>query len=168
LDFDNTIVVDGFSEVVRNAFCKTEDYPDCFCGELCNNTMGLVTALYSGKALDGTSFDPVAKLTESFGGNERITRIKGFIDRLRSRNALVKIVSTSWAPVTEDQWKEYLINVTDTFHLGFEDNSTISLEDPGPGLSANKGKVIKEDMIEDDVEFDGALFADDSTSNKIC
>merc|ERR1712018_884275 len=90
LDFDNTIVVDGFSEVVRNAFCKTEDYPDCFCGELCNNTMGLVTALYSGIALDGTSFDPVAKLTESFGGNERITRIKGFIDRLRSRNALVK------------------------------------------------------------------------------
>ena len=39
LDFDNTIVVDGFSEVVRNAFCQTEDYPDCFCGELCNNTM---------------------------------------------------------------------------------------------------------------------------------
>ena len=126
---------------------------------------GLVAALYSGITLDGTSYDPVTKLTESFGGKERITRIKGFIDRLRSRNAVVKIVSTSWAPVTEEQWKEYLINVTDTFHLGFEDNSTISLEDPGPGLSANKGKVIQEDMIEDDVEFDGALFADDSTSN---
>ena len=39
LDFDNTIVVDGFSEVVRNAFCKTEDYPDCYCGTLCNDTM---------------------------------------------------------------------------------------------------------------------------------
>ena len=104
-------------------------------------------------------------MTESFGGHERITRIKGFIDRLRSRNALVKIVSTSWAPVTEEQWKEYLINVTGTFDLGFDHNNTISLEDPGPGLSANKGKTIKEDMKEDDVEFDGALFADDSTSN---
>ena len=39
LDFDNTIVVDGFSEVVRNAFCKTEEYPDCHCGPLCNDTM---------------------------------------------------------------------------------------------------------------------------------
>ena len=39
LDFDNTLTVDGFSEVVRNAFCKTEKYPDCFCGELCNDTM---------------------------------------------------------------------------------------------------------------------------------
>ena len=39
LDFDNTLTVDGFSEVVRNAFCKTEKYPDCFCEELCNDTM---------------------------------------------------------------------------------------------------------------------------------
>ena len=39
LDFDNTITVDGFSEVVRNAFCKTEEYPDCFCGESCNDDM---------------------------------------------------------------------------------------------------------------------------------
>ena len=39
LDFDNTLTIDGFSEVVRNAFCKTEKYPDCDCGELCNDTM---------------------------------------------------------------------------------------------------------------------------------
>ena len=46
LDFDNTIVVDGFSEVVRNAICKTEDYPDCFCGTLCNDTMVCYLSLY--------------------------------------------------------------------------------------------------------------------------
>ena len=39
LDFDNTITTDGFSEAVRNAFCRTEDYPDCYCGNLCDNTM---------------------------------------------------------------------------------------------------------------------------------
>ena len=39
LDFDNTLTIDGFSEVVRNAFCKTEKYPDCDCGDLCNDTM---------------------------------------------------------------------------------------------------------------------------------
>ena len=39
LDFDNTMVVDGFSEVVRNAFCKTERYPDCNCSPMCNESM---------------------------------------------------------------------------------------------------------------------------------
>ena len=39
LDFDNTLTIDGFSEVVRNAFCKTEKYPDCDCGDLCSDTM---------------------------------------------------------------------------------------------------------------------------------
>ena len=87
------------------------------------------------------------------------------MDRLRSRKASVKIVSTSWAPVTEEQWKEYLVNVTNSFDLGFAENETLSLEDPGPGLSADKGIVIKKDMEEDNVGFDNALFADDSQSN---
>jgi len=165
LDFDNTLTIDGFSEVVRNAFCKTEKYPDCDCGELCNDTMGLVKTLYYGTNLDGTPFDPVANLTESFGGRERVIRIKGFIDRLRYKGGNVKIVSTSWAPVTEEQWQEYLINVTNTFDFGFEENTTLSLEDPGPGKSADKGEVIKIDMEYDDLRFDEALFADDSTSN---
>ena len=126
---------------------------------------GLVKTLYYGTNLDGTPFDPVANLTESFGGRERVIRIKGFIDRLRYKGGNVKIVSTSWAPVTEEQWQEYLINVTNTFDFGFEENTTLSLEDPGPGKSADKGEVIKIDMEYDDLRFDEALFADDSTSN---
>ena len=39
LDFDNTITVDGFSEVVRNTFCNTEEYPDCHCKPICNDSM---------------------------------------------------------------------------------------------------------------------------------
>ena len=39
LDFDSTMSVTGFSEVVRNAFCKTEKYPDCNCGPMCNDSM---------------------------------------------------------------------------------------------------------------------------------
>ena len=125
----------------------------------------MVKTLYYGTNLDGTPFDPVANLTESFGGRDRVIRIKGFIDRLRYKSGNVKIVSTSWAPVTEEQWQEYLINVTNTFDFGFEENTTLSLEDPGPGKSADKGEVIKIDMEYDDLRFDEALFADDSTSN---
>ena len=50
------------------------------------------------------------------------------------KGANVKIVSTSWAPITEEQWKQYLINVTSNFNFGFNENTTLSLEDPGPGM----------------------------------
>ena len=121
--------------------------------------------MYAGKSLDNAVLDPIANLTESFGGRRRLKRIKNFIERLRSRNASVKIVSTSWAPVSQEQWKEYIINVTNTFDLGFGENDTLSLEDPGPGFSADKGAAIKIDMEKDEVNFDSALFADDSRSN---
>ena len=121
--------------------------------------------LYYGTDLNGNPFNPIEDLTESFGGTERVLRIKGFIDRLRYKGGNVKLVSTSWAPVTEEQWREYLVNVTNTFDLGFESNTILSLEDPGPGKSADKGEVILQDMREDDINFDEALFADDSTSN---
>ena len=39
LDFDTTLTTDEFSEVVRNAFCRTVKYPDCDCGDICNDTM---------------------------------------------------------------------------------------------------------------------------------
>lgn len=121
--------------------------------------------MYYGTDLDGTPFDPVTNLTQSFGGTERVIRVKGFLDRLRSKNGKLQIVSTSWAPVTDEQWQEYLINVTGTFDLGFDENTILSLEDPGPGKSADKGAVIQLDMTEDGINFDEALFADDSTSN---
>ena len=99
-----------------------------------------MNTLYYGKDLDGTPFDPIVNLTKSFGGPLRAARIKGFLHRLRSKGGNIKIVSTSWAPVTEEQWKAYLINITSPFDLGFDENTTLSLEDPGPGLSADKGK----------------------------
>ena len=124
----------------------------------------MIKTLYYGTDLDGTPFH-LANLTRSFGGRARYERIKGFIDRVRYKNGNIKIVSTSWAPITDEQWQKYLINVTNTFYLGFDENTTLSLEDPGRGKSADKGEVIKRDMEYHDIRFDEALFADDSTSN---
>ena len=45
LDFDTTLTADRFSEVVRNAFCRTDKYPDCDCGDLCNDTMVRTSSL---------------------------------------------------------------------------------------------------------------------------
>ena len=126
---------------------------------------GLVFTLHSGSTLDGTPFDPVANLTASFGGKDRVNRIRSFIKRLKSKNANVKIVSTSWAPISAEQWQQYLMNITGTMDLGFEEDKILSLEDPGPGKSADKGNMIKRDMRNDDIEFDAGLFADDSRGN---
>ena len=125
----------------------------------------MVKTLFYGTDLDGTRFHPIADLTQSFGGRERIITIKRFIDRLRYKGANVKIVSTSWAPVTEKQWQTYLINVTNTFDLGFKDNNILSLEDPGPGIRADYGEAIRIDMEYNDLGFNEALLAGDGINN---
>ena len=121
--------------------------------------------LFYGADLEGRQFDPIADLVKSFGGRERIIKIKQFIDRLRYKGASVKIISTSWAPVTEKQWQTYLINVTNTFDLGFKDNNVLTLEDQGPGIRTDYGEAIKIDMESDDLGFDEALLAGDGIDN---
>ena len=125
----------------------------------------MVKTLFYGTDLDGRLFDPIADLLKSFGGPERIINIKRFLDRLRYKNANIKLVSTSWAPVTEKQWQEYLINVTNTFDLGFKNNDVLSLEDPGPGIRADYGEAIRRDMEYFDLGFNEALFAGDGIDN---
>ena len=109
----------------------------------------MITTLYVMSSVAGLqSGDAKGKLTASFGsehvgGPESLGRIKEFVNRLRSAGASVKIVSTSWYPVTEVQWKQYLFNVTGLLNLGFSSDEILALADPGPGLSADKGAVIQ-------------------------
>jgi len=74
-------------------------------------------------------------------------------------------VSTSWYPVTEEQWKNYLFYASEMLGLGFKMDDIISLADPGPGKSADKGAKIQEQMDNMDLDFEEGMFADDSGSN---
>ena len=101
---------------------------------------------------------------------------------LREAGIPVKIVSTSWFPIAEEQWQEYLFYVTNQFGLEFSKDQILAEEDPGPGLSADKGRTIREDYQEDydpnvpaemQPFLSNAMFADDSTGNiksalKVC
>ena len=107
-------------------------------------------------------------------GNDTATEIlrsslsKGiniFLAKLRSENISVKIVSTSWYPITADQWQEYLYYVSDLLGLGFLKQEILTVDDPGPGLSADKGTKIQEDNQLEGGFFDNAIFADDSSGN---
>ena len=107
-------------------------------------------------------------------GNETATQIledslaegiKYFLADLRAKNVAVKIVSTSWYPITEAQWREYLFYVSETTGLGFRREEILTLNDPGPGLSADKGQKIREDMGIEKGFVKTTMFADDSKSN---
>merc|ERR1739848_204229 len=49
--------------------------------------------------------------------------------------------------------------------LGFKKDEILTLADPGPGLSADKGSVIKKHMSDRNVKVSSAMFADDSSGN---
>ena len=122
------------------------------------------------------------ELMKSFGGMDRLMEMQVFLMELRNADIPVKIVSTSWFPITEEQWREYLFYVTDYFGLGFSKDEILAVEDPGKDLSADKGKRIRQDYQKDyDSEaapemqpfLSNAMFADDSTGNiksalKVC
>ena len=120
-------------------------------------------------------------LTDSLGGNERLLEMQTFLEELRNAKIPVKIVSTSWYPITEAQWQEYLFYVSNLLNLGFFKDEILAVEDPGKGLSADKGKRIREDQGDFDEQtppemrpfFSDVMFADDSTGNiksalKVC
>ena len=91
--------------------------------------------------------------------------IANFLKNLRSKSISVKIVSTSWYPITADQWQEYLYYVSNLLGLGFVKEEILTVDDPGPGLSADKGAKIREDKDLEEGYFDTAMFADDSSGN---
>ena len=97
--------------------------------------------------------------------NSLSTGIVNFLKKLRSKSISVKIVSTSWYPITADQWQEYLYYVSNLLGLGFFKEEILTVDDPGPGLSADKGAKIREDKNLEEGYLDSAMFADDSSGN---
>ena len=115
-------------------------------------------------------------MVKEIKGNETATmileqsmaqNIKNLLTELRDKNVTVKIVSTSWYPITENQWQEYLFYVSETLGLGFIRDEILPLYDPGPGLSADKGQKIRADLGVNQGRVETVMFADDSKSNII-
>lgn len=169
LDFDHTITVDGFSSIVRQIFCRNAKYPDCNCtrlpGGLCNGT-DEVSRNEMVTSLQQLPTGGLVNLTKSFGGATRVNLVRSWFQRVRKGlDGNVYIVSTSWFPVTGLQWQIYLKKVSDMLNLGFDLDHIKTLPDLGPGISSDKGAVVKVNMVKNKVAFKDALFADDSGGN---
>lgn len=170
LDFDETISTDALSKFVRNKYCKLAGWKleACTSKTMPKDRMAMVDALKSEKK------EGRPNVTESMTGNgkdgyrndDRIPAMANFINDVRTLlDGNVFIVSTSWYPVNEEQWQAYLKYISDETGLGFPLENIFAVADPGPGLSADKGAVIKANMAKHGIMFDEALFADDSAGN---
>jgi len=196
LDWDKTLTTggpgpEGLSEEVRKEACDGMAYPDCPCvtqspsGPInnCGGDPKMMTEAFYRKF---TKADMVAE----FGGEARLNHLRETLKKLRERlerkvlverathlretlDANVYVVSTSWYPMDEEQWREFLVLSSKELDLGFKPEDIITLADPGKGKSANKGAAIKAKMQEIvkqsgghvKMPLDSAVFADDSSSN---
>lgn len=150
-------------------FCKGGKYPNCDCswlpGGRCDGTdyvsvHGMAAQLASLPAGGRTD------LTRSLGGEKRLNKIRSWLQRMRGlMNGNVFIMSTSWYPVTGEQWQAYLFQVSELLDLGFKNDHILTLADPGPGLGADKGKAIKKHMRMNNARAASTMFADDSGGN---
>jgi len=159
LDFDKTITINGYSETVRNQLCK-QGYPSKPTSptEACtdfdsNDKMAMVKVIKGNDTVTGILRSSLSK------------GIEDFLGELRSQGIIVKMVSTSWYPITADQWQEYLYHVSQILGLGFPKEDILTVDDPGPGLSADKGAKIRDDKQSTDGFLNTAMFADDSSGN---
>jgi len=140
--------------------CNTETMP--------KDKMAMVDALRSEKenGRPNVTVSMTGNGKDGYRKDERIQAMANFINDVRTLlDGNVFIVSTSWYPVNEEQWQAYLKYISDETGLGFPLDHIFAVEDPGPGLSADKGAVIKANMAKHGIMFDEALFADDSAGN---
>ncbi|KNC84538.1 hypothetical protein SARC_03241 [Sphaeroforma arctica JP610] len=150
LDFDGTTIVNNdFSEELLT-LCQEESTTNCASeGELAS-------------MLDDM---PMANITEVMGGEERLARVQDMLETLRSTDKEFFILSTSWEPVPGTEWAKYIHKFSDMAELGFDMDHILSLDDPGVGISADKGAFAAETLESMGFLPDDALFADDSAGN---
>lgn len=150
LDFDGTtIVTNDFSEGLLK-----------LCQE--NSSSGCADENELAAMLDDV---PMANVTEVMGGQDRLARVQDMLETLRSTDKEVFILSTSWEPVPGIEWAKYILKFSEMAELGFDMDHILSLDDPGVGISADKGAVAAETLESLGLEPDDALFADDSAGN---
>jgi len=155
-DFDKTMVTNSFGEVILLECDPSCNYEACTCvGE------DQLSNQLTSKA------DPLAAVVETFGGQERMDRMKSHFETLEAAGVDLYIVSTSWYAVTAEEWAKFIFTTLETAGMDsfFPLDKILTLADPGEGVAADKGQVIRDKLAEIGVAPNQALFADDSEGN---
>jgi len=186
IDYDLTLTSGDFSETARNTLCggpvtKPDFSCPCFnatgagsCGpsmpqalvnsvQSTSNYEYLITQNFGPlNAYEGNTTDKVGSYRYA---PARITNLANALSKLRGNGMMVYILSTSWYPVTADQWKNYVLMTMEVANLGFDADHIISLPVAVPGQGADKGKAIQAKLAELKMTKEQCLFTDDSSGN---
>jgi len=95
----------------------------------------------------------------------RISNLANFLSKLRASGILVYILSTSWYPVTAEQWKNYILLTMEVATLGFDADHIMALPVAVPGAGADKGEAIRTKLAELQLTKEQCIFTDDSSGN---
>eukprot|EP01084_Bolivina_argentea_P314989 545629_1 len=155
-DFDKTMTVFSWGGVIR-------DLCNASASLTCTNNEDMVTALDS-------LGDAEANVTAAMGGTDRINRLKEHFGRVMSSDSTVEnifILSTSWAPVPAEGWKNFIFRNFELAGLDtiFPKEKILTLDDPGPGEPADKGGEIETKLTALSLTAEKCIFSDDSSGN---
>mmetsp|Transcript_3391 Transcript_3391/g.6343 ORF Transcript_3391/g.6343 Transcript_3391/m.6343 type:complete len:510 (+) Transcript_3391:4656-6185(+) len=159
-DFDRTLVIESFGEKIILACDPTCSYMSCDCtgpDQLSNYLLNNIT-------------DPSSAVLATFGGQDRLNRLKLHFQRVtESDKVSLYFVSTSWYSIPKEEWAKFILTTLKLAGLDeFFSSSTasiLSLDDPGDGIPANKGVVVRSKIQELELTAQDAIFADDSQGN---
>jgi len=164
-DFDKTLVV-GSSDVLLDSCdptgnCRTYT-PAAACTCNASHIFGdfLVSNNSSAVLAEG-------KNDVLFNGTDRRDRIAQTFALIKSKGIELKVVSTSWYAIPAASWAYFISKVFDianlTQYIPLE--NILALDDPGAGISADKGALMASYLANKSWSAHDGLFVDDTANN---
>eukprot|EP00483_Globobulimina_turgida_P000850 UN00851 len=158
-DFDKTLTIKSWGGPIR---------------DICNNTLnGTRSCDQMGDMVDTLqAFDnPQNASIYAFGNTSRINRLKAHFDNVLGEDSSIEkfyILSTSWMPVPASEWAAFIYQTLVYVGLDayFPLENILTLDDPGPGNSADKGAKAQITLTELGItSVNACLDSDDSSGN---
>mmetsp|Transcript_51854 Transcript_51854/g.46544 ORF Transcript_51854/g.46544 Transcript_51854/m.46544 type:complete len:281 (+) Transcript_51854:40-882(+) len=162
-DFDRTLLVESFGGKVLDRcyeiFNRSEDVDDC---------------AGSGEMIQALETFPDARIISAFGNETRLAQLKNHLDTLLSSSnalngGLFYILSTSWEAVPALEWEKMIWEIIQIVELEdyFPRDNILGLDDPGPGIQADKGTKLQTKLasLDIDITMSQCIFADDKLGN---
>eukprot|EP01083_Nonionella_stella_P193535 714695_1 len=159
-DFDKTLAIESFGGAILK-ICQAP--PE---NNTCDGKDALIDAFYSLP-------DPLLRTKIAFGNDTRINRLKLHLERVLGDDSTVEdgniyVLTTSWEPVPAEYWADLVYEMLKiiNFDIYFPREHILALDDPGPGIQADKGAVAKNKMDEVGItEMSACIFLDDKQGN---
>ena len=153
-DYDNTLNVNGdtgLSRQLRDTINQT--YPN---GS--TNINIVIDTLHQ-------NINFASEIVNSFGGSDRINRLRDMFSYLSKNNKHVYICSTSWYPITAAQWKTYLYYIMNFNGIPLDSQHILALPAIPGSTASQKGQTIYNVMLTNSQQYNNAIFYDDGLVN---